>query len=279
MLSELVKWTRHTSVCPKTVDGRWATCECGLDDALAATPAPDSAPCWFCHRVVPVSALIAGYDTFEEQRLACMACHEIMSRSAPDSGAEPLTDAQVEAIYAAFAEQSGYEATTVEGQRAIVEPMMAGVVAAIRRPLVTGPRMGGFRPDNDLGAAPLPDDERPRLDGGAEERLRAALLKALDGTTCFLYDGRRWSHDYLVRSILASLREGSALSGGSVDEAPLPDDERPLDVERLARALQVGVGPKRIEDYDPDEFYRDYAAAIAAEYARLAALSPEASDG
>jgi hypothetical protein len=44
MPSELVKWTRHTSACPKTVDGRWATCECGLDDALrlAATPAPDS---------------------------------------------------------------------------------------------------------------------------------------------------------------------------------------------------------------------------------------------
>lgn len=60
------------------------------------------------------------------------------------SAGEPLTDEQVEAIYASFEPQSGFEATTVEGKRRIVEPMMAGVTEALRRPLVSGPRYGGF---------------------------------------------------------------------------------------------------------------------------------------
>lgn len=31
-------------------------------------------PCWFCKTPVPVSFLIAGYDTWDEQRLACLDC-------------------------------------------------------------------------------------------------------------------------------------------------------------------------------------------------------------
>jgi hypothetical protein len=48
--------------------------------ALSRPPAPEPrGPCWFCKRVVPVEALIAGYDTFDEKRLACLACNELMS--------------------------------------------------------------------------------------------------------------------------------------------------------------------------------------------------------
>jgi hypothetical protein len=32
--------------------------------------------CWFCRREVPAASLIAGYDTFEEQRLACNVCDD-----------------------------------------------------------------------------------------------------------------------------------------------------------------------------------------------------------
>ena len=35
-MTSLVPWVRHTSVCPKTTDGRWEACACGLDDALRA---------------------------------------------------------------------------------------------------------------------------------------------------------------------------------------------------------------------------------------------------
>ena len=34
--------------------------------------------CWFCKHTVPPDALIAGYDTWDEQRLACLACNERM---------------------------------------------------------------------------------------------------------------------------------------------------------------------------------------------------------
>ena len=43
--------------------------------ALIRDTEGDTAPCWFCGRVVSVEHyLIAGYDTFEEQRLACLDC-------------------------------------------------------------------------------------------------------------------------------------------------------------------------------------------------------------
>ena len=35
--------------------------------------------CWFCKGRFVVDALVAGYDTFDEQRLACLACNERMS--------------------------------------------------------------------------------------------------------------------------------------------------------------------------------------------------------
>lgn len=37
-----------------------------------------SGTCWFCKQSFVVDALIAGYDTFDEQRLACLACNERM---------------------------------------------------------------------------------------------------------------------------------------------------------------------------------------------------------
>jgi len=40
---------------------------------------PQARKCWFCKGRFPVEALIAGYDTFDEQRLACLACNERMS--------------------------------------------------------------------------------------------------------------------------------------------------------------------------------------------------------
>jgi hypothetical protein len=47
-------------------------------EAQARTEGLDESRCWFCKRMVPVDALIAGYATFDEQRLACMACNEVM---------------------------------------------------------------------------------------------------------------------------------------------------------------------------------------------------------
>jgi len=51
------------------------------DDELAidiesALSQEDVEPCWFCHREVPADSLIAGYDTFEESRLACNTCND-----------------------------------------------------------------------------------------------------------------------------------------------------------------------------------------------------------
>jgi hypothetical protein len=64
-----------------------------LDEyAALAEAAPPSGQCWFCKGTFVVDALIAGYDTFDEQRLACLACNERMqgnwrSGAAPPSGA------------------------------------------------------------------------------------------------------------------------------------------------------------------------------------------------
>ena len=54
---------------------------------------PEVGMCWFCHRTVPWSSLIAGYDTWDEQRLACNTCNDairwlndhghVVSRSQP----------------------------------------------------------------------------------------------------------------------------------------------------------------------------------------------------
>ena len=41
-----------------------------------------------------------------------------------------LSDREVETIYAAFAEQTGFEAKTIEGKRAIVTPLYKAVVQA-----------------------------------------------------------------------------------------------------------------------------------------------------
>ena len=44
----------------------------------AAFNSPDLSPCWFCGRFVSIDYLIAGYDTFEEQRLACLDCNRTL---------------------------------------------------------------------------------------------------------------------------------------------------------------------------------------------------------
>lgn len=44
--------------------------------------------CWFCKGRFPVDALIAGYDTWDESRLACLACNERMSGNWRASGSQ-----------------------------------------------------------------------------------------------------------------------------------------------------------------------------------------------
>jgi len=41
-------------------------------------PGLETGTCWFCKGRFVIDALIAGYDTFDEQRLACLACNERM---------------------------------------------------------------------------------------------------------------------------------------------------------------------------------------------------------
>ena len=63
---------------------------------------PEVGMCWFCHRTVPWSSLIAGYDTWDEQRLACNTCNDairwlndhghVVSRSAPPPATPGLPD-------------------------------------------------------------------------------------------------------------------------------------------------------------------------------------------
>lgn len=47
---------------------------------LAVLDAPAGlTQCWFCKGMFTMEAMIAGYDTWDEQRLACLACNERMS--------------------------------------------------------------------------------------------------------------------------------------------------------------------------------------------------------
>jgi len=70
-------------------DGDWAR------DILSGSSAPEAGGlCWFCKGEFVIDALIAGYDTFDEQRLACLACNERMSGNwRPDAR---LTEAKPE---------------------------------------------------------------------------------------------------------------------------------------------------------------------------------------
>lgn len=48
----------------------------------------ETAPCWFCGRSVSIEHyLIAGYDTFDEQRLVCLDCDRTM-KALRDKGYE-----------------------------------------------------------------------------------------------------------------------------------------------------------------------------------------------
>jgi hypothetical protein len=59
-----------------------------------------------------------------------------------------------------------------------------------------------------------------------EAALRKALMNALDGTTCRLYDGRPWSREYLVNSVLKDERVRAALSV-SLSGSPLMASSEP----------------------------------------------------
>jgi hypothetical protein len=50
------------------------------------------------------------------------------------------------------------------------------------------------------------------------ETLIYALMDALDGTTCFLSDGRPWSRDYLVRAVLRNEKVRAALTPEPTDD-------------------------------------------------------------
>jgi hypothetical protein len=52
-----------------------------LADALAPYLPSEGAECWFCHRLFGWDYLIAGYDTFEERRLACLDCDRKMAQA------------------------------------------------------------------------------------------------------------------------------------------------------------------------------------------------------
>jgi hypothetical protein len=54
------------------------TCSMGLEGCDGLSPHHQRGSCWFCKGAFVVDALIAGYDTFDEQRLACLACNERM---------------------------------------------------------------------------------------------------------------------------------------------------------------------------------------------------------
>jgi hypothetical protein len=56
---------------------------------------------------------------------------------------------------------------------AAADRIVADLTTAMRRPLITGPRMGGFRPDDDFRAAPPPDDERARLREALNDAIHA----------------------------------------------------------------------------------------------------------
>ena len=73
---------------PRFADGEeWVAVPAADFDALRAALAVaqeerldvERGTCWFCKGTFVIDALIAGYDTFDEQRLACLACNERMS--------------------------------------------------------------------------------------------------------------------------------------------------------------------------------------------------------
>lgn len=66
------------------------------------------ARCWFCERPVGIDHLIAGYDTFEEQRLACFDCDRTMK--ALHSRGFSLPDGLREALAAVAAALDAAEA-------------------------------------------------------------------------------------------------------------------------------------------------------------------------
>jgi hypothetical protein len=75
--------------------------------------------------------------------------------------------------------------------------------------------------------------------------------------------GREVSVDLQSRYLAATIR---AAVLALIDAAPALPAGLP-DVERLAAALHAGafgMKPKRIEDYNPDDFYREYAVAVRA---------------
>lgn len=63
---------------PLNRDGSFAAAAANYVRAALAADIARLAPCWFCKQKFVVDALIAGYDTWDESRLACLACNERM---------------------------------------------------------------------------------------------------------------------------------------------------------------------------------------------------------
>jgi hypothetical protein len=81
--------------------------------------------------------------------------------------------------------------------------------------------------------------------------------------------GEHKDWDFIKRREVLAAIDRAALSGSST---------APLDVERLARALNESVGTLgwlRLTPPSPVEEWRENARIIAAEYARLAVASPD----
>jgi hypothetical protein len=113
---------------PSWPEGKeWAEKILARDDPAAG----NVAPCWFCHRAVPIDYLIAGYDSLETQRLACLDCdraiHALRDKGWLPSGSLALDDAwrQAEAVLPEGArlacqrrpEDGPYEAWAQSGDR------------------------------------------------------------------------------------------------------------------------------------------------------------------
>ena len=180
--------------------------------AALAQPAPAApeAVCWFCKRTV-VEALIAGYDSFYEQRLACLACNERMQGDwRPD---QPAPAAPEDRVCGACARH-----------RRHIECSMSGCDC--------------YEHSHECDCPNQPAPAAPRLTGGGPvtaptTRAGLALLDELAPITEHTV-GRVNDIQWQVRDAFA--KEIAAVEAEAADDARR-DAAAPLDRDRLARAL------------------------------------------